>query len=223
MENEKYEFELNLDELIEQMRSELRKTVTVDEYIDFVNYCQSKKRRELYLHGEVEYCSIQELIDAILEYNREDCDKDPSERKPIWLHIYSQGGDVVAGNALIDVMLQSKTPVYTVNDALAASMAGLIFLAGRKRYSMERATIMLHDGSLGISGDVSKVMDYIGYQNKWESKMRNFVLSHSKLTEEEYDKQSRADWYLLPDFAKEKGIVDYIVGEDCELKDILPC
>ena len=223
---DEYDFIVGLDEFIASLKPKLSETISAKDYIDLIEYHKEKERRELYLHGEVDYYSTQTIISAIMDYNREDKKDaypfDKTTRKPIWLHIYSPGGETVAGSALIDAMLQSQTPIYTVNDGMAMSMAGLIFIAGTKRYSMERATLMLHDGSMGVSGDVSKVKDYIEYQNKWEAKMKDFVLSHSKLTEEEYKDQSRADWYLLPDSAKEKGLVDFIIGPDCSLNDILP-
>lgn len=197
--------------------------MSADDYIDLIEFYKNRGRRELCLYTDVMQVSVQEIMYQIRRYNRLDKGLSIEERKPIWLHIFSYGGETIAGTALIDLILQSETPVFTINDGMAASMAGLIYIAGHRRYAMERATLMLHDGSLlGLSGDMSKVKDYIGYQSKWESRMREFVLMHSRLTEKEYDGQSRADWYLLSDYAKEKGLVDYIIGVDCTLKDILP-
>ena len=53
------------------------------------------------------------------------------------------------------------------------------------------------------------------------ARIRDFVLDNSKLTGEEYDSKLRIEWYMFNDEAKEKGFVDYIIGEDCELGEII--
>ena len=213
--------QVDITDLLKQLRPKSQ-LMSADDYISMVEYYQEQTRRELYLYTEVDQVSVQEVISPILKFNREDKGKKAEERKPIWLHIYSPGGSTTAGSALIDTILQSITPVYTVNDGMAYSMAGLIFIAGAKRFAYERSSVMLHDGSVELAGDMSKVMDFIGYQQKWEKQSKQFVLSHTSITDKEYDEQSHKDWYLLADYAKEKGMVDYIIGEDCTLDDILP-
>ena len=38
---------------------------------------------------------------------------------------------------------------------------------------------------------------------------------------EEYEKNYRVEWYMYSELAKEKGFVDYIIGEDCDLDEII--
>lgn len=37
-----------------------------------------------------------------------------------------------------------------------------------------------------------------------------------------YENKYKTEWYFLPETAKKIGVVDYIVGEDCDMDAILP-
>jgi len=103
------------------------------------NYCyedrfqaEDLEGRRLYLNGEIDENVIDNVVYHIMRYNRIDKGIPVSERKPIILYINSPGGSVVDGYGVIDTILLSETPVYTVNVALCASMGFLIYLAGGK-------------------------------------------------------------------------------------------
>ena len=59
------------------------------------------------------------------------------------------------------------------------------------------------------------------FQQRVEGRIKQYVLSRSKVTSEEYDSNLRVEWYLFADEAKEKGFVDCIIGTDCELDEII--
>lgn len=186
-----------------------------------VFYLKEVGQRKLYLNEEVEDGSVWGLVRHIIQYNMEDEGKAPEGRKPILLYITSRGGDVINGFELIDVIRTSKTPVYTINLGYEYSMAMLIGLAGHKRYAMPNASFLLHDGGVYISNSGFKAQDQMEFIRKIDEKTKEYVLSLSKLTEEEYDRKKTTEWYMFADEAKEKGFVDYIIGVDCEFSDIV--
>lgn len=101
------------------------------------NYCYTDKfemedvdNRRLFINSEIDENIIDGAVYHILRYNRLDKDIPVNERKPIIIYINSPGGNVTDGYSLIDVMLTSKTPVYTVNLGIAYSMGFLIYIAG---------------------------------------------------------------------------------------------
>ena len=67
----------------------------------------------------------------------------------------------------------------------------------------------------------AKAQDKLLFDKQVMARIRDFVLDNSKLTGEEYDSKLRIEWYMFNDEAKEKGFVDYIIGEDCELGEII--
>ena len=58
-------------------------------------------------------------------------------------------------------------------------------------------------------------------QSRNEDRVRQFVLEHTKIDPELYDSKLRVEWYMFADEAKELGVVDYIVGVDCDMDEII--
>lgn len=174
------------------------------------------KHRKIYLDMDVDNYSIPELVKYLVRYNEDDKLIDVKDRKPIYLFISSNGGDVDMGFELIDVIENSKTPVYTVNIGKAYSMAFLISLAGKKRYATKNSKFLLHDGASLVYNSGAKVQDQIKFQGRIDDRIKQYVISHSKLTEKEYDEKLRIEWYMFANEAKEKGFIDGIIGEDIE-------
>lgn len=184
-------------------------------------YLKDLKQRKMYLNTEITQDNVSDAIRHILQINREDEGIEPENRKPIILYVVSNGGEVDSGFELIDVIQCSKTPVYTVNLGYQYSMGFLIGLAGHKRFAMRNAKFLMHDGSNFVYGTGSKVQDQMEFNKRVEQRIKNYVMSRSKVTSEEYDSKVRVEWYLFADEAKEKGFTDYIIGEDCPVTDII--
>lgn len=178
--------------------------------------------RRIYINGEIDSGVIDIAAYQIMRFNRMDKGLPYEERKPIRLYINSPGGIVSDGYGLISTIINSKTPVYTINLALAASMALLVFIAGHKRYTMPHAEFLMHDGSTGTFGSSSKVKDQIEFESiQLEGMTKDFIISHTKIAEELYKEKHRMEWWFLAKEARQVGVADYIVGEDCDMDEIL--
>lgn len=70
---------------------------------------------------------------------------DNMDKKRIQVWINSPGGVVMDGYNIYNAILKSKTPVDTYNVGIAASIAGVIFMAGRKRIMSDYASLMMHN------------------------------------------------------------------------------
>lgn len=195
---------------------------------EIYNYCYSDRfdiedleNRKLFINGGIDEDVIETIVYHILRYNKLDKGIAPEARKPIILYINSPGGSVVDGYGLIDAILSSITPVYTVNQALCASMGFLIFIAGHKRFSMEHSEFLMHDGSTFGYDSTAKMKDRMEFEtNQLEQMTKNYIISHTKIDDALYDRQYRKEWYFLPDEAKEIGVVDYIINKDCSINEI---
>ena len=206
-----YDIDVMIDE------GELIKTGLLDD----VFFLKDLKQRKMTVNFEIEQFGISDIVRHILQFNREDAGIDPEERKPIILYVVSNGGEIDPGFELIDAILASKTPVYTVNLGYQYSMGFLIGLAGHRRYAMPNAKFLMHDGSKYIYNSGAKVQDQMEFQRKVEDRVKRYILSRSRLTSEEYDSKLRVEWYLFADEAKEKGFTDYIIGIDCDLDEVI--
>lgn len=100
-------------------------------------------------------------------------------------------------------------------------MGFLIGLAGHKRFAFQNAKFLMHDGSNFVYNSGAKAQDQMEFQRRVEERIKSYILSRSKLTSDEYDGKLRVEWYLFADEAKDKGFVDYIVGKDCSIDDVI--
>ena len=186
-----------------------------------VFYLKDLKQRKIYIEGSICQDSVMDPIRHILQINREDDGVPVEKRKPILIYLTTNGGSVESGLQLIDVIVNSKTPIYTINTGYWYSMGFLIGIAGHKRYATRNARFLMHDGYNFVVDSSSKVKDQIAFQKKVDKRVRRYVLNRTKISEQEYDKKLRVEWYMFAEGAKEKGVIDYIIGEDCGIDEII--
>ena len=189
--------------------------------IDEMFYLRDLNQRKLFLNADIDQFSVADAAKHIMQFNKEDKGIEVEKRTPIILYVTSNGGAVDAGFELIDIIQSSKTPVYTVNLGYQYSMGFLIGLAGHKRFYTKNAKFLMHDGINFVYGSGTKVQDQMEFQRRVEARIKDYILSRSKLTSEEYDNKLRVEWYLFADEAKEKGFTDYIIGVDCEMDEMI--
>lgn len=189
--------------------------------VDELFYLRNLQNRKLYLTEDIDECVIDNVVRHILQYNADDKEKPVEDRKPILLYCSSNGGSIDPGFELVDVILQSKTPVYTINLGYQYSMGFLIGLAGHKRYASKTAKFLMHDGTNFVVNSGAKAQDQMEFNKRIEQRIKEYVLAQTKITSEMYDAQMRKEWYMFADEAKNLGVTDYIIGEDCNLDEIL--
>lgn len=185
--------------------------------VDELFYLKDLERRKMFVLCNIEQDEISDTVRHILQINSEDAAIPPEKRTPILLYISSNGGDVDAGFELIDVIRTSKTPVYTINIGSWYSMGFLIGIAGHKRFAMPNSRFLMHDGSSLLYNSGAKVHDQMEFQKKLDTRIRQYVIDRSKITEEKYDENLRVEWYMFAEDAKADGFIEYIVGVDCDL------
>lgn len=205
-----YDFDIDMEELLSDKS-------TLEELF----FLKDLKQRKLFLNSDIDQYSIADCVRHIMQFNAEDAGIPPAERKPIKLYVASNGGEVDSGFELISIIQTSKTPIYTVNLGYQYSMGFLIGLAGHKRYAMPHARYLMHDGSSFVYNSSSKLQDQLEFNKKAEERVKKYILSRSRLTEEEYDSKLRVEWFMFADEAKEKGFTDFIIGEDCEIGEVV--
>ncbi|MBQ2177389.1 MAG: ATP-dependent Clp protease proteolytic subunit, partial [Alphaproteobacteria bacterium] len=154
---------------------------------------------------------MYELSHYILKWNAEDKDIPEMDRKPIYLLINCQGGDLDAYASICSMIELSKTPVIGVAMGLVASAASLIYLSCHVRLALKSSYFILHKGSAALSGDFDNIMNSIDDYKREVEKMANHILAHSNYTREEVESHIGRDWYIRAPEALEKGLVDQIV------------
>ena len=196
---------------------------TIEEYQNL----RSTEERRLYLSRAIyslddedsvnEYLSTAaQIVQLIFEFNAEDRELPPDQRRPIKLFINSPGGDVAEGFPLVAAIELSKTPVYTINIGEWNSMAFLIGITGHKRFALPYTKFLLHEGSLFAGGSTNKVQDRVEFDKRFEQEIvKEHILKHSNMTGSDYDALARVEYYMLPEDAIKRHFIDEIF-EDIE-------
>lgn len=173
------------------------------------------RKRELYIFQEIDADTLDYVSSRIMKYNQEDVGKPIKERRPIIIYISSYGGSVLDGFGIVNTIEHSKTPVWTVNIGYCFSMAFHIFISGHKRFTYPDAVFLHHDGSDGSIDSSCKFRDYADFLKRHRDKViKPHTLRHTKITEEDFDKNERVEWYIFADEAKELGITDYVIDKN---------
>jgi len=162
------------------------------------------QRRKLFLYDVVSPDSVADLTQCIMLL-------DSLNHNPIELYINSPGGSVDDGFALIDLIRSVKSPIYTIAQGTVASMATLVFIAGRKRYSYSNSVLMLHDLFAGAVDYGQKLKDRVDFYNKEWLAIKNHLLKYTKLTEQEIENSRNGELWLFSQESKDKGLVDEIL------------
>jgi ATP-dependent Clp protease protease subunit len=169
-------------------------------------------------------CSItdeitEEIGDAVDSYIRfwnqvdDENDTPVKEREPIKLYIDTPGGSLSGSFTMINSIAQSKTPVWTINTGNAYSGGFFIFIAGHKRIAYSLSSFLYHEGSVQSGGDAGKFRNFSKFYEVQLSQLKNIVLKYTKISEEEYERHIKDDWWFTASEALKYGICDEIKEE----------
>ena len=184
-------------------------------------YMEDIEARKLYINGEINETLMENITYYILKYNAVDKGIPIEKRQPILLYINSCGGSVLDAMSLISTMLVSKTPIYTINLGYTLSAGFLISLAGSKRYAYKDSVYLSHDGMAGNCDNNAKILDWAKFLTIQNKRIKDYVMSRSVITSKKYDSMFREDWWFYSETSKEYKFLDYIIGEDCDIDEIV--
>lgn len=177
-----------------------------------LSYYQDEAQRVLWVDSEI--CgNLTELTKLIIKYNKEDKDKPVEDRQPIKIFITSPGGNLDETLAFVGLIGISKTPVWTVDAGWAYSAAGLILMAGHKRFALPNTECLIHSGSGHLGGSYEQATEQMKNYKALVDNMRDFILSKTKIDQKLFKKQSAKDWYINTEEMLKYGIVDNIVDD----------
>ncbi len=130
-----------------------------------------------------------------MQYLQDKCSK-------IKVRINSIGGSVLDGYSIVSAILNSKVPCDTYIDGLAASISGVIAMAGKKCYMADFGTLMLHNPS---GGNDTAVLDLV------KDTLVTIFEQRTKLTAEEISVMMDKETWLGANEALSMGLVDEVV------------
>jgi ATP-dependent protease ClpP protease subunit len=181
------------------------------------------KENHLYYHTDVNQDSVAEVKQLMRQYSLK-IKKLKSKHscieftpKPLYLHIYSPGGDVHAGFSLFDYIIAYKEhiPVYTIVEGMAASAATIISVAGTQRFITPSSYMLIHQLSTFMSGNFEQLKDEFENSTKVMEKIINIYETYTKITKKKIPRILKHDLIWDANECKKNGLVD-----DIKLVDI---
>ena len=179
------------------------------------------RERRIIINQEITDDLLESVVMMIIRWNTEDRNIDVKHRKRIVLYLNSDGGDVIMGSQILSAIKYSKTPVVTVGFAKCASMCSYLLAAGSKRYCFPNTVVLYHDGQTGYVSSGNKGKDIQKFYDKLDERMTNFMVANTNMTEEFIEEIKDREFYMFAEEAKDRGIVDYIIGIDCDIDEII--
>lgn len=126
----------------------------------------------------------------------------------IWIN--SVGGVIMDGYNIISAILNSKTPIYTHNVGIAASIAGVIFACGGNRKAMDYSLFMTHPPQGGNPNSEMSI--------KMQESLVSLLSSKSNLPKESINDLMNLDSWLNADECLKAGICTEVDSSKNEIK-----
>lgn len=174
-------------------------------------FTQLLENRTIIFNQEVDENIIERVVIPLMDFEKD------SSNDPVTLILATIGGSISDGFILCNIIDQYTKPLNVIVLGYAASMGTIILAAGahnpnvtRKCYPYSYA--LLHAGSTAFSGESLSVEDAMYFNKRVDNKVREFITSHTKVTEEEYKEHERKQWFFDANDMLEYGFVDEIIG-----------
>lgn len=183
-------------------------TTTMYQYFDLLLH-----KRSIIFNQEIDESIVETVIIPLLKFEKD------TDKSPVTLYLSTVGGSVSDCLVLCNIIDNYSKPLNIIVFGYAASMGTVLLAAGADNPNVTRMCYpfsygLLHAGSQAFGGEALSVADALEFSQKLDKKMKQYVIARTKITEEEYDKNARSQWYLDAQQLKNYGFIDVIIGED---------
>lgn len=138
----------------------------------------------------------------------------------IHVHINSPGGSVFDGFAIYTAMKRHPSEIVVHIDALAASCASLVSMAGDKIIIAEHARVMIHDPWVFAIGNAKELREAADFLESLGKDCVKIYSRRSGLDESKIAEMMEAETWMSAEEALEMGFADEIEGvEDDEERE----
>ena len=133
--------------------------------------------------------------------------------KDISIYVNSPGGSVHAGLGIYDTMQFISSDVATICTGMAASMAAVLLVAGKKgkRSALKHSRVMIHQPMGGAQGQASDIEITAREIQKLKKELYTIIAEHSHTDFDKVWADSDRDYWMTAEEAKEYGMIDRVM------------
>jgi ATP-dependent Clp protease protease subunit len=171
------------------------------------------RARNLIISGEVNQRLAANVIGQLLAM-------DSLSQEAITIYINSQGGHVESGDTIHDVIRYIRSPVRMVGTGWVASAGALIYVAvpRERRYSLPYTRYLLHQPAGGMRGSAADVEIEAREILKMRERLNRVFADRTGQTVERIQDDTRRNFWLSAEAARDYGLVGKIINSVNELK-----
>lgn len=130
--------------------------------------------------------------------------------RPITLRINSPGGNVFDGLAIYNRLREHAAGVTVKIDGIAASMASVIAMVGKRVEMADNALLMIHNPAGIVAGGADDMRDTAELLDKVKASLVTAYVRKTGLPEAKISKMMDAETYLTASEAESLGFVDAV-------------
>ena len=197
----------DVDGMISVDLSEALRSNTLPSPIDY-QYYKCLENNTILINQEISECLVEYAIIPLMNMDADE------NVKHIDIIINTVGGDIYTGFAMVSVLEKLKTETTIRIIGMAASMGGLIAMAKNPNLKVvcdKWSVGLIHSGSQYMEGSAHAVKDTFKFSERYEEKIKAYILSHTKISEEMYKEIERQEFWMDADDMLKYGIVDEII------------
>lgn len=193
---------------------------------DFFNEKEEiySNKNHIWFNTDVSKKSTNKLVRIIHEKNIQFTDSTQKladiatlEPKPLYLHINSYGGDLLACMAVIDAIKNSKIPIHTIVEGVAASAGTLMSVVGHYRYITQNSYMLIHQLSSGMEGKMNELEEEMVNNNVFMDRIKNIYKNNTTMKINEITDALKHDLWWDSKTCLKKGLVDEIINPNSKL------
>lgn len=162
--------------------------------------CTKTIGNEIHFYGEITPENTLEFVEAfkklevqLLKHKADLIGYEPQIR----VHIMSEGGDLFAGIAAMNVIEKSRVKVVTIAQGSCCSAATFMLLGGSERRMGINAQILIHQISTGeFWGNYEDLKDEMKSCTKFMKAIKDIYMKKTKIPEKKFKKLMKKDIYL---------------------------
>ena len=173
-------------------------------------YFKGLKERRIIFNADVDEYIVENAMIPLMEMDND------GTGEPITIISNTYGGSLWDGMPFCDIIDNLKTPTTILVTGHAYSMGGYFLMAGYNNPNVTKkcfkhSTALIHDGSIELEGSNSKVKDTLKFTEQYEKQLKEYVLSHSKISARTYNQKKRNEWFMDSAEMLKYGLVDEVI------------
>jgi ATP-dependent Clp protease protease subunit len=170
-----------------------------------------KNKNHLYFYADVTQASCLDVNQKINELNKEllkHCIEYDCPPPNIYLHINSNGGDLLAAFSVVDTIINSRVPIVSIIEGSAASAATIISMVCHKRYITKHSFMLIHQLSSACSGKFQELQDDFENDKKFMALLTSLYKEHTTMTDKKIKSVLLHDIWWSSQECMDNGLVD---------------